>query len=93
MTTLEIERAKERAKSAISSTWEELAEKYTLGWVFPIDAAVERYPHIEPSVIRLGDSANHSLPVVLYQTRENPPEEGYFCLSPRKGSIQDFGLV
>lgn len=75
MRNQEIELAKKRAKNSILSTWEKLAEEYTLGWVYPIEAAIERYPHIEPSTARLGTSLRDDLPVVVYQTRESPPEE------------------
>jgi hypothetical protein len=67
--------ARQRAESAIQTVWRDIATKYTVGWMGPIEAVTRKYPHMTQAIADIRAKISRKLPVIIYQTRESPPKE------------------
>jgi hypothetical protein len=70
----EFEEARERARSVIEATWRRLAESRTVGWGGPPSVVADRYPFVRSGLGSLGTRVVEDLPVLIFQSRESPPQ-------------------
>ncbi|WP_300667451.1 hypothetical protein [Desulfoluna sp.] len=70
-----IQDVQKQAKKVLKSDWTKIVPKYTFGWGGPLSWAEEMFPHITPVIEDMREVISEDLPVVVYQTRENPPEQ------------------
>lgn len=63
-----------RAEEQIRKRGREIAIARTLGWGGPIERVAGRYPFIVEHVRPLRSSIPAQLPVLIFQSREKPPE-------------------
>lgn len=69
-----ISEAQKQAKSKITNTWKKVAQDYTAAWMGPIGAVEISFPHVSSSLNDIRRSISPTLPVIIYQTRNSPPE-------------------
>ncbi|SCX83907.1 hypothetical protein [Desulfoluna spongiiphila] len=62
-----------QAKKVLKSDWTKIAPTYTFGWGGPLSWAEEMFPHISTVIDDVRETVSDDLPIVVYQTRENPP--------------------
>ncbi|MCP3163196.1 hypothetical protein [Myxococcus qinghaiensis] len=75
--------ARVRAKSAIQSKWKAIADVRTLGWGGPIESIEAAFPFVRTSTSKLRDVLSHHLPVLIFQSRESPPQKMEIVLAYR----------
>jgi len=63
-----------QAKSKIEGTWQAIAKQYTTGWMGPIEVVETTFPHVSSKVDDIRPVVSPSLPMIVYQTRNSPPE-------------------
>jgi len=66
--------AQKRARATIENSWWEIAETYTVAWMGPIEAIEVTFEHIRNAIGDIRRNVSRDLPSIIYQTRENPPE-------------------
>jgi hypothetical protein len=66
--------AQKQARSKIVSTWAQVANKYTVGWGGPLEAVEMKFPHVTDAMSDVRARVSPTLPLIIYQTRESPPE-------------------
>jgi hypothetical protein len=69
-----ISEAQKRAKSKIEDSWKSVAQNYTAAWMEPIEAVETAFPHISSKVADIRRTISPTLPMIIYQTRNSPPE-------------------
>ncbi len=69
-----IKQSQKMAQSKIESGWKDVANKYTVGWGGPLEAVETRFPHISDAISDIRSQVSSVLPLIIYQTRESPPE-------------------
>lgn len=67
--------ARQRAETTIKTVWQDITPSYTIGWMGPIEAVIKQYPHITARITDIRTRVSKWLPVVIYQTRESPPQD------------------
>jgi len=72
--SLELKEAQRRAQKEIEAGWKSVAKDYTVGWIGNITAAELRFPHLSSGVSGIKDRISPSLPTIVYQSRESPPQ-------------------
>ena len=70
-----IHAVQKQAKKVLKSDWTKIAPTYTFGWGGPLSWAEEIFPHIVPQLEAVRETLSEDLPILVYQTRENPPEK------------------
>jgi hypothetical protein len=71
----ELKKAQERAKSTIESSWKEIAANYTAAWMGPIEVVEAHFPHVSGAISGVRRRISRTLPMIIYQSRESPPEK------------------
>jgi hypothetical protein len=74
-TEAEFAEARERARRTIEATWKTVARTRTLGWGGPIESVEERYRFVRASISAVRNTITPELPILIFQSRESPPEE------------------
>src|SRR5260370_22006441 len=69
-----IKQSQKMAQSKIESGWKDVADKYTFGWGGPLEAVEMKFPHISDAISDIRSQVSNALPLIIYQTRESPPE-------------------
>jgi len=69
-----ISQAQKQARSTIENTWKSVARDYTAAWMGPIEAVETAFPHVSSKVADIRGTISSTLPMIIYQTRNSPPE-------------------
>jgi hypothetical protein len=72
-----IKQSQKEARSKIESGWQDVASRYTVAWGGPLEAVEMMFPHISDAISDIRSQVWGTLPLIIYQTRESPPE----CMS------------
>ena len=70
----ELKEAQRRARSTIQSGWKDIASDYTAAWMGPIEAVEAHFPHVSGAISTVRHRISRTLPMIIYQSRESPPE-------------------
>lgn len=74
-TQTDFDEAKARAKKTIQTTWQDVAQAYTLGWGGPIDVVERSFPFIGSAILNIRSQVSTDLPILFFQSRESPPKD------------------
>src|ERR1044071_2672065 len=69
-----IREAQEQARSKMEGSWKNIARDYTAAWMEPIEAVEMYFPHVSANISDIRRAISLTLPIIVYQTRQSPPE-------------------
>jgi hypothetical protein len=69
-----LKKVQKQAQSKIESSWKDVAKNYTVAWMGPIEVVEMHFPFVSSNISSIRNQISSFLPIIIYQTRESPPE-------------------
>lgn len=70
----ELEVGQKKARLNIGSSWKVIAENYTVAWMGPVEIVEMQFPHVSKGLSDIRSQISSTLPLIIYQTRQSPPD-------------------
>ena len=69
-----MEVGQKKARLNIESNWKVIAENYTVAWMGPLEVVEIQFPHVSRGLSDIRSRVSSTLPLIIYQTRQSPPD-------------------
>jgi hypothetical protein len=70
----DLDQVQKEARSKIESSWKNIAENYTVAWMGPLKVVEMQLPHVSSGISDIRSQVSSTLPLIIYQTRQSPPD-------------------